>query len=83
MKLTVKQIKALQQKHGIENLLNPGTENAGKIANVDFLVDFYYEGCRSFQDPPTREMIEELDLRELLAAFEDYMNPKKPAGGND
>ena len=81
LKLNVRQIRQLQEKHGIPNLLVPGPENTDKVANVTFLADFYYEGSRSWgKDAPTVDAIEEMDLRDLLAAFQAYMSPAEGNG---
>lgn len=81
LKLNVRQIRQLQEKHGIPNLLVPGPENTDKVANVTFLADFYFEGSRSWgKEAPTVEAIEEMDLRDLLAAFQAYMSPAEGNG---
>jgi hypothetical protein len=83
LKLNVRQIKGLQEKHGIPNLLMPAPEEAAKMANVDFLTDFCYEGSRSWEPAPSRGDLEEFDLSEMIEAFQGYMNPgKKGAAGN-
>jgi len=81
LKLNVRQIRQLQEKHGIPNLLVPGPENTDKVANVSFLADFYFEGSRSWgKEAPKAEAIEEMDLRDLLAAFQAYMSPAEGNG---
>lgn len=80
LKLTVRQIRNLQEKHGIPNLLVPGQENADKVANVAFLADFCLEGSRKWQNPPAPEDVEEMDFRELLAAFQAFMSTAEGNG---
>lgn len=80
LKLSVKQIKELQKKHGIANLLQPGTEDAAKLVNVEFLTDFYYEGSRKFETPPTRESIDEMEVAELIEGFQGFF--KQGSEGN-
>lgn len=75
LSLKLKSVRLLQNKHGIKNLLNLG-EDAANIS-PDFLADLYFEGTRGWNNPPTMEQIEEMDLRELADAMRDYM------GGGD
>jgi hypothetical protein len=80
LKLTVKKIREMQTRFEIPNLLQPGPEDAKKVANVDFLAAYYFEGSRKWEKPPTEDDIEELDFAELFAAFGDSMNPEGLAG---
>jgi predicted transport protein len=66
LELKVRQVRELQTKHGISNLLAPTPEEAGKLANVDVLVDIYHEGSRSWENPPTMDAIEDLTTADLL-----------------
>ena len=74
LRLSVKQLRELQSKHGIANLLQPSAEDAAKLANLDFLVDFYYEGSRSLGEAaPSKEAVEEVDFSELLGAVQSFL----------
>ena len=78
LKLTVRAIRALQEKHGISNLLQPTAEDAEKMATVDFLVDFYYQGSRSWDPAPEMDAIEEVEISELLAAVKSALSGEAP-----
>ncbi|MCW1916796.1 hypothetical protein OJ996_24625 [Luteolibacter sp. GHJ8] len=80
LKLSIKQIKGLQEKHGIANLLQPSAEDATKVANAGFLVDFYFEGSRKLENAPSIEEIEDMDVAELIGAYQGYF--KQAVGGN-
>ena len=80
LKLSPKQIRELQKKHGIENLLQPSPEEAKKVASLDFLCDFLFEGSRKWEKPPERDEVEDMDFREILDAWQNFM--KVDAGGN-
>jgi len=71
LKLTPKQIRELQEKHQIKNLLNPG-DDAPKMATVDFLTDITFEGSRKWESPPSKEQVEEFDVGEMLTATKDF-----------
>lgn len=79
LKLTVKQLRGMQEKHGISNLLNPG-EDAPKVASLDFLTDAYYEGSRRWETPPTKEDIEELEFGDLVGPVKAFLSGE--SGGN-
>jgi hypothetical protein len=85
LKLTIKQIRGLQEKHGVKNLLSPGPEDAAKLASLDFLVDMYYEGSRSWTGDtgaaPSRDEVEETDFRELLEAVQGFLSGKAEGNG--
>ena len=66
LELKVRQVRELQRKHGISNLLAPTPEEAGKLASVDVLVDIFHEGSRSWAEPPTMDAIEDLTTADLL-----------------
>lgn len=84
LSLKVRQVRTLQKKHGIQNLLNPTPEDGPKLANVDFLIDLYFEGSRSWEKPPTLEALEDLDVKaELFPAVKRFLgtdedDEKKP-----
>ena len=78
LKLTVRSIRALQEKHGISNLLQPTAEDAVKMACLDFLVAFYYEGSRSWSPAPDRPAIEDVELSELLGAVKAALSGEAP-----
>jgi hypothetical protein len=75
--LKVRQIRELQAKHGISNLLQPTAEDAQKMASIDVLPDLYFEGTRANENAPSREEIEELDLSELMEGINGLFNPGK------
>lgn len=81
LKLTVRAIRSLQEKHGIRNLLAPGPEDAVKLADLDFLVAAYYEGSRSWEPAPTREEIEDVALPDLLAAVKGALSGTAEGNG--
>jgi hypothetical protein len=66
--LTMRVIRSLQERHAITNLLQPTDGDAKKMANLDFLADFYYEGSRSWDPAPSREEVEDTPISEVLAA---------------
>lgn len=80
LKLTVKQLRGLQEKHGIANLLNPG-EDAPKVASLDFLTDAYYEGSRKWERPPTKEEIEELEFADLVGPVKAFLSGEGAGNG--
>lgn len=80
LKLTPRQIRALQDKHGIKNLLNPG-EDGPKLATVEFLVDFTFEGSRKWDSAPTVEAVEEFDVGEMLAATKAFLSGDAQGNG--
>jgi len=49
-------------------------------ANIspDFLADLYFEGSRGWENPPTMEQIEDMDLLDLANAMKDYMGGGDP-----
>ncbi|MEK7952785.1 hypothetical protein [Luteolibacter soli] len=81
LKLTVRAIRAIQKKHGIENLLQPKPEDEAKMANLDFLVDFYFEGSRGWDNAPTIEQVEDVEIGDLSNAVKAVFNGA-PAEGN-
>lgn len=78
LKITPRAIRALQEKHGISNLLQPAPEDGVKMATVDFLVDFTYEGSRSWENPPAVEAIEEFEIGEMVAAVKGALSGEAP-----
>lgn len=78
LKITPRAIRALQEKHGISNLLQPSAEDGVKMATVDFLVDFTYEGSRSWDAPPPAEAIEEFEIGEMVAAVKGALSGEAP-----
>jgi hypothetical protein len=74
LELKVRVIREMQEKHGIGNLLQPTAEDAGKMATLDFLADFYYYGSRSWDAAPSREEIEDLPISEILAAVKAVLS---------
>lgn len=73
LKLTPAVIRRLEKKHGIKNLLGMSEEDSQKV-NVDFLIDFTFEGLGHHADAPTRQEIEEtFDLRDLLDNVKNYL----------
>jgi hypothetical protein len=81
LKLTVRALRALQSKHGIVNLLQATAEDVAKMATLDFLVDFYYEGSRKWDPAPSMEEIEDIDIKELSASVQAVLSGE-PAAGN-
>ncbi|MDB6078757.1 MAG: hypothetical protein JWO82_2504 [Akkermansiaceae bacterium] len=79
LKLKMRQIKALQEKHKIANLLQPDTK---EIASADALVDIYFEGSRHWPEPPSMEAIEEMDFHELIDALKAMYSDAPGAEGN-
>lgn len=78
LKLTVRSIRALQNEHGISNLLQPTAEDAEKMACLDFLASFCYEGSRSWEKPPSREDVEEFEIGAILKAVKDVLSGEAP-----
>lgn len=78
LKLTVRAIRALQEKHGISNLLQPTAEDAVKMACLDFLSDFYFDGSRSWEKPPSREEVEDTGISDILAAVKALLSGEAP-----
>lgn len=79
LNLTVRQIRSIQEKHGIANLLAPTPEEAMKMANIDVLSDIYFEGTRRHENAPTREQIEDLTSEEIVTAVQGLFSaPGKP-----
>lgn len=78
LKLTVRVIRALQEKHGISNLLKPTPEDGEKMATADFLIDLNYEGSRSWENAPTRDELEDVDIVELLTAAKAALSGESP-----
>ena len=73
------QIKALQKKHGIANLMNPGQDGAVLLTNVEVLTDIYFEGSRNWEKPPTVEEIDDKEPAELMEALQSiWQVPGKP-----
>ena len=81
LKLTVRAIRSLQEKHGIANLLQATADDVAKMATLDFLVDFYFEGSLKWEAPPSKDDIEDLDIAELSAAVQSAI-AGEPAAGN-
>lgn len=81
LSLKIRQIRSLQQRYGIGNLLRPSPEDAAKFADLDFLVDLYYEGTRGMGDEaPTMEAIEEMTIEELAEAQRELFEGKAAEG---
>lgn len=80
LKLTPKQIRELQEKHGIKNLLNPG-DDAPKMATIDFLTDITFEGSRKWESPPSKEAVEDMDVGEMLAATKSFFSGDSQGNG--
>jgi len=80
LKLTIRAIRALQEKHGISNLLQPTEGDAVKMACLDFVADFYHEGSRGWEKPPTPEEIEETPIGDVLQAVKQALSGEAPAG---
>lgn len=78
LKITPRAIRALQTKHGISNLLQPTAADGEKMATVDFLVDFTYEGSRSWDQPPAVEAVEEIEIGEMLTAVKAALSGESP-----
>lgn len=76
LQLKVSQVRALQTKHGISNLLAPGMEDAPKLANVDVLADIHVEGSKHWDTPLTIESVEDLTTDELMAGVKGLFNPE-------
>lgn len=81
LKLTPKQIRELQKKHEIKNLLNPGPEDAPKLATIEFLTGFTFEGSRKWETPPTLEQIEDFDVGEMLVATKAFLSGEAAGNG--
>lgn len=73
LKLTPISVRALQEKHGIKNLLIMTEEDTAKLS-LDFFIDFTVEGLSHTGDAPTASDLEEsADLRELIQNVKDYL----------
>lgn len=81
LKLTVRALRSLQSKHGIANLLKATAEDEAKMANLDFLVDIYFEGSRKWDPAPTMEQVEDIEIGELSDAVKSVFNGQ-PTEGN-
>jgi hypothetical protein len=78
LKLTVRAIRVLQETHGISNLLQPTEADAVKMACLDFLASFCYEGSRSWENPPSREEVEDFEIGAILKAVKDVLSGEAP-----
>lgn len=81
LKLTPKQVREIQEKHDIKNLLNPGPEDAPKLATIEFLSDFTFEGSRKWESAPTPEQIEDFDVGEMLVATKAFLSGDTQGNG--
>ncbi len=77
LKLPVKLVRALDEKHGV-NLLRIVEEDGLKMANLDFLLEVYFEGSREWENPPSKESLEDLDLHDLIAAVKGAISGDAP-----
>ena len=81
LKINTRIIRDLQERFGISNLLAPTPEDATKLANLDLLNAAYYEGSRSWDTPPSKDDIEEIDLPDLVEAFKIALSGEKSGNG--
>lgn len=69
LKLKVSQLRALQKKHGLENILQPSAEDLKKMLSLDFLTDFVTAGTSHWETKPD---VEEMELHELTGYFKGW-----------
>lgn len=75
LKLKVRQVRDVQKRHGIVNLLAMKPEDAEKLLTVDALVDIYHEASRHFEDPPTVDAIEEMEVTDIVKDVLEIFQP--------
>jgi hypothetical protein len=81
LKLSVRAVRAIQNKHGIANIF--ALDKEPEKITVDFLADMYFEGSRSWDPAPSLDQVEDLELEELMAAVKNALSGDagKPTAG--
>lgn len=70
IKLKVSQLRELQEKHGLSNILNPSADDSQKMLTLDFLTDFVKTGTAHLgKGAPD---VEDLDIKDLIAIFKGW-----------
>lgn len=81
LRLTVRDLRSIQQDHGISNILKPSADDGDRMQTLDFLVDVISRGTAHLGD--ARPDVEEMTLEELVETFKAWNSPVGEADSDE
>ncbi len=77
--LKIRQLRALQDDFGIENILQPSAEDMKKMLSIGFLTEFVSVGLSHLPENE-RPDLDEMELSELVSYFKTWQSGEAAEG---